>query len=192
MQNNLFFKILVSIPVILIALYFIPFLGVCLILFRYFMYMQDNKKKIATPVIIIGVGLICLIPKGIQLLIKAANQGEVPFINKIVDSKLYSVDFMKYSKRLITVGVIFLILYYIINFIYKKLQKKAVDYIDDKKQRNDKIEKENDLKIKIKQEKAKNTSYVKCPNCGSDNLVTGKFGRCKYCRTKLVNENYKE
>ncbi len=43
MKNNLLFKILSSLPVILIALYFIPFLGVCLILLRYFMY--DNKKE---------------------------------------------------------------------------------------------------------------------------------------------------
>ena len=33
MRNNLLFKILASIPVILLTLYFIPFLGVILILF---------------------------------------------------------------------------------------------------------------------------------------------------------------
>ena len=48
MKNNLFIKILCSIPVILLFLYFIPFLGVCLILFRYFIY--DNKKRIETPI----------------------------------------------------------------------------------------------------------------------------------------------
>ena len=52
------------------------------------------------------------------------------------------------------------------------------------------ISKQNDMQIKIKQQNAKNTSYVKCPNCGSDNLLSEKFGTCKYCRRKLVNKNY--
>ena len=47
------------------------------------------------------------------------------------------------------------------------------------------------MEIKLKQEKAKNTSYVKCSKCGSDNIVSEKTSRCKYCRSVLVNENYK-
>lgn len=61
MKNNLFIKILCSIPVILLFLYFIPFLSVCLILFRYFIY--DNKKRIETPIYLIVCGVIILIPK---------------------------------------------------------------------------------------------------------------------------------
>ena len=38
---NKFLKVLTSIPVILVALYFAPFLGVCLIILRYFL----NKFK---------------------------------------------------------------------------------------------------------------------------------------------------
>ena len=40
MKEREIFKILTSIPVILIVLYFIPFLGVCLIIFRYFIYKK--------------------------------------------------------------------------------------------------------------------------------------------------------
>lgn len=61
MKSNLLLKILSSLPIILITLYFIPFLGICLILFRYFIYI--NKKRISTPLILVGVGLLILIPK---------------------------------------------------------------------------------------------------------------------------------
>lgn len=44
--------------------------------------------------------------------------------------------------------------------------------------------------MKEKREKAKNTGYVKCPYCGSDNLVSEKFGICAYCRRKIENKNY--
>ena len=37
----------------------------------------------------------------------------------------------------------------------------------------------------------KNTSYVKCLKCGSDNLLGEKYGTCEYCRGMLVNKNYK-
>ena len=43
MKKNLLLKFLSSLPLILIMLYFIPFLGICLILFRYF--VNDNKKN---------------------------------------------------------------------------------------------------------------------------------------------------
>ena len=52
------------------------------------------------------------------------------------------------------------------------------------------ISRENDLKIKEKQLKAQNTSYVKCPYCGSDNLLSEKFGICTYCRRKIENKSY--
>ena len=44
MSENKLFKLLASIPVILLCLYFIPFVGVCLIGLRYFVY-RNNKAK---------------------------------------------------------------------------------------------------------------------------------------------------
>ena len=44
MKNNLFIKILCSVPVILVVLYFIPFLGICLLLFRRFVYQNKTIK----------------------------------------------------------------------------------------------------------------------------------------------------
>ena len=196
MKKNLLFKILSSLPVILITLYFIPFLGVCLILLRYFMY--DNRKRISTPMYIIGVGILLLIPKGLYLILNVVkiNINTIPYLKNIVSAELYNVDFINYSRRLICVGVIFLIISFILKTIFDKVSSKLnsgiKNYISETQKRDYEISKQNDMEIKIKQEKAKNTSYVKCPNCGSDNLLAEKFGVCKYCRRKIENKNFKE
>lgn len=195
MKNNLLFKILSSLPVILIALYFIPFLGVCLILLRYFMY--DNKKRISTPMYIVGVGILVLIPKALNLILDVAKVdiSTIPYLKDIINAELYNVEFINYSKRLICVGVIFLIISFVLKTIFDKVSSKLNsgirNYINETQRRDAEISRKNDMEIKIKQEKANNTSYVECPNCGSDNLLGEKYGTCKFCRSKLVNKNYK-
>lgn len=195
MKNNLLFKLLSSLPMILIALYFIPFLGVCLILLRYFMY--NNRKRISTPIYIIGVGILILIPKVLNLILDMVKVDitTIPYLKDVVNAELYSVDFINYSKRLICVGVIFLIISFVLKTLFDKVNSKLNNgirnYISETQKRDAEISKQNDMEIKIKQEKAKNTSYVKCPNCGSDNLLGEKFGVCKYCRSKIENKNFK-
>lgn len=195
MKNNLICKLLASFPIILIALYFTPFLGICLILFRYFIY--NNKKRISTPICIVGVGLLILIPKGLDLIFNIAKIDitKIPYLSNILNADLYNVDFINYSKFLITVGVIFFIITFALNAIFDKVSSKLNsgirNYISETQKRDAEISRKNDMEIKIKQEKAKNTSYVECPNCGSDNLLGEKYGTCKYCRSKLVNKNYK-
>lgn len=195
MKNNYLFKFLSSLPVILIALYFIPFLGICLILLRYFMY--DNKKRISTPIYIVEVGISVLIPKALSLILNVAkvDLNKIPYLSDIVNAELYNVNFMNYSKRLICVGIIFLIISFVLKSIFDKVSSKlnseVRNYISETQRRDAEISKQNDMEMKIKQEKAKNTSYVKCPNCGSDNLLEGKFGTCKYCRRELENKNFK-
>ena len=60
MNYNKLLKILCSIPIILVMLYFIPFLGVCLLICRYFIY--KTEKSIKTPITLVIIGLIILIP----------------------------------------------------------------------------------------------------------------------------------
>jgi len=195
MKNNIILKLLASLPIIFLSLYFIPFLGICLILFRFFMY--SDKKRISTLIIIIGVGILVLIPRCLYLLldILKVDINTIPYLNDIIKSELYGIDFMNYSKLLICVGIILLIVLFILKNIFdtlgNRLKSTMLDYINKTEKRNAEISKQNDLEIKIKQEKAKNTNYVKCPNCGSDNLLSEKFGTCKYCRRSIKNEKYK-
>ncbi len=190
MKNNLLFKILASLPIILLMLYFIPFLGIILILFRFFVY---SNKKISTSIYITLVGILILIPKIIYFIlgIFKIDINTIPYLQDVLNSDLYNINFINYSKLLICIGIIFLIISFALTAIFNKLNIGILNYISKQEKIDTKISRENDMKIKIKQEKAKNTSYVKCPYCGSDNLLSEKFGICQYCRRKIENKNYK-
>lgn len=190
MKNNLLFKILASLPIILLMLYFIPFLGIILILFRFFLY---SNKKISTSIYITLVGILILIPKIIYFIlgIFKIDINTIPYLQDVLNSDLYNINFINYSKLLICIGIIFLIISFALTAIFNKLNIGILNYISKQEKMDTKISRENDMKIKIKQEKAKNTSYVKCPYCGSDNLLSEKFGICQYCRRKIENKNYK-
>ena len=192
MKENFFIKILASIPIILVILYFIPFLGICLLILRYFIY--SNRKRISTPIIILLVGILILVPKIISSILTLTQIDTVPYLSNILDSELYNINFIKYSKLLISIGVIFLILSFIFRSIFNKISDKIStgirDYINETENKNTGISKANDMVMKEKREKAKHTNYVHCPYCGSDNILAEKNGTCKFCRRVIENENY--
>ena len=66
-----------------------------------------------------------------------------------------------------------------------KFKTSAKEYIDEMERKEAEISRQNDLEIKLKQETAKNTHVVYCPNCGADNIIVGNHGKCKYCRSVL-------
>lgn len=193
MSTNKFLKLLCSLPVILLFLYFIPFLGICLILVRPFVY---NNKKVSAPVILIITALVLLIPKLVNIILDIANVkiNKIPYLYTILNSKFYNNDILAFSKYLIISGVILIIVSFVLKSLIEKVKNKLNNsvnkYMDKTIEAETKIKKENDLEIKIRKDNANNTSYVKCPKCGSDNIVTGKFGTCKYCRSSLENKKY--
>lgn len=187
MSENKFLRLLCSIPICLLVLYFIPFLGVCLTLFRFYIYR--NRKYYSTSVFIIVFGALLWIPKLIDFIIKTAKINvEIPYLNTILTSDLYP-KFISYSKFLICFGVIILILSVIFRNAYNKLMNKlnsgVRNYIQQDMQKDYEIRKENDMKMQEKREIAKNTHVVKCPNCGSENMLTAQTGTCKFCRQHL-------
>ena len=184
-MDNKFIKLLCSLPIILIFLYFLPFVGICLILLRGFAY--KNKSKISTPIILIGVGIFIYIPKTLNYLFKLLNieSETIPYFNTIVNSKIYNSNFMDYSKYLITAGVILLIISFILKSIVQKVNNKIntgmQSYINESIKKDAEISKQNDMEIKIKQQKAKVSSYVKCPSCGKDIIAKrSRTGRVFY------------
>ena len=187
-MDNSIIKLLSSIPIILIVLYFIPFLGICLILLRYFVHRNEPKYKIS--IILIVFGLLLLIPKLINKIteILKIDISKVPYIESILSSNLYT-DLLKYSKLLITVGIALIIITYIFKNIYDKFSKKLSTsiekYITNEEKKDYEIRQKNDLLMQEKREKAKNTHVVKCPHCGSDNILTERTGKCKHCRTPI-------
>lgn len=193
MTENKFIKLLTSIPVILVVLYFIPFLGICLLIFRYFVYRE--KKITITPIYIAVIGLIILIPQLVVSVLELLKI-KLPYISDFVSSAFYANKLIGYSKFLITVGVIFFILSFVVKKIMmsvtNKLSNGVRNYIQKTEEKHDEIYRANDMELKVKREQAKNTNYVHCPYCGSDNLVSTKTGICKYCRRVIENPNYHE
>ncbi len=191
MKYNTCTKVLCSLPIILLFLYFIPFVGVCLILFRLFIY-KNNKQY--TLICLIVIGLLLLIPDLILRVVNLfkINIETIPHL-EIIITTLNHEKLVGYGKFIIIVGIILLIIYTIISTIMKKVASTGRIFLFSSMmmQQNKMVEisKQNDMEMKIKREKAKNTHVVYCPNCGADNILSGNVGMCKYCRSKL---EYKE
>ena len=188
MINNRLFKIICSLPFILLFLYLIPFLGIILIIFRYYLYR--NKRYYNTPILLLICGLILLIPKAIIIVLELLklNSLKIPYLKEIISLSEYE-KLLIYSKLLIIVGIVFLIIEFlfrnILTNISNKLSYSVRNYIEKDMQKDYEIRKENDLKMQEKREKAKNTHVVYCPYCGADNMIVGNTGTCKFCRKKI-------
>lgn len=180
---NRLLRVLCSLPILLVLLYYIPFLGVCLVLFKIFLGL-DGKQR--TPIILIICSLLILVPYVINYSMSLFNITDIDilYINTILSSDIYS-DLLNYSKFLLTVGVVCLIISVIVKNIYNKINLSIINYIKQLNKRDYEINKENNLKMQEKREKAKNTHIVYCPHCGSDNLLTEQIGICKFCRRKI-------
>ena len=191
MSELIFIKLLFSIPIILIVMYYLPFLGICLLICRFFTNRKIKKYK--TSIILVITGLIILIPQLVNSIIKTFKLDVgIPYLSDIINSDLYP-KLLKYSKLLITVGIIFTIISVVANKVFNNISNQLNNgiktYIEKDIQKDQEIRKENDLIMQEKREKALNTHSVRCPYCGSDNLLTSQTGTCKFCRKTI---EYKE
>ncbi len=193
MKNNLIFRFICSIPVILITLYFLPFLGICLILFRFYMY-RDRIYK--TPIFITVLGIIILIPQLLNYIFSliSFDSSKLPYFNKVVQSNIY-VDFVKYGKFLVTLGIIVLILSFVIKNLVSKLSNKLEsgikNYIEKEEIKSREIAEKNDLIVREREAEARNLHVIKCPYCGGDNMVSTPTTTCKYCRRHITSDKNK-
>ena len=113
MTENKIIKLIASIPVILVLLYFLPFVGVCLIIFRYFVY--KDRKSYELPIVLLIVAVILLLPRGAELTLNNLNKplSLIPYLSNIVENGIY-IKIVKYSKFLFTLGIITIIVSYIV------------------------------------------------------------------------------
>lgn len=187
MTNNFIAKLLSSIPIILIVIYFLPFLGFCLLIFRSLIY---SKKKISTSLILIIIGILLLVPKFLNFIfnILSFDINTIPYYNEIINSNIYNINIVNYSKSLIMIGIIYLLISMIFTTIFNRASSSIKNYIARSEEKDYEIKSKNNLVIQEKQEKAKNTTVVICPNCGADNIFTEKIGRCKYCRQAIESK----
>ena len=122
MKNNLIIKFLSSMVSILIALYFVPFLGVCLMIFRCFLI--ERKRRNVDFIIIVLMGFLLLIPYLLSIF-------NINFFENIVNSNLYKIDIINYSKLLIIIGILFFVLFYVFDIILDKIKSKATSFISE-------------------------------------------------------------
>ena len=184
MSDKLIYKIMFSIPVILIAIYVAPAVGIILIIAKQFI---TNKKWYSTPIALLIFSGIIYIPQILHRIVNLFNI-KLDFIDKIISSSDY-VGILNYSKTLFTIGFVMLILSAILSKVIENIGNKTNEVFDNHQKKQYEINKENDLKIKEKQLRSKTTSVVICDNCGASNVVTGKAGICPYCRTAFKNDN---
>ena len=177
MNTNIFTKIIFSFPIILVLLYFLPFLGISLIIVRLFIY--EYKKNLFIPIFLISIGLFILIFNKIYSLVDS-----ISFFKefKIISDNL---NLTKFGIFILYLGVILSIIIICLKKLFEKITSLIKTYIEKTENLNEKVAKENDMEIKIKQNKARNTHVVHCPHCGASNILTEKTGTCVYCRREL-------
>lgn len=188
-MNNRFMKLFCSIPVILALLFFLPPLGVIVFLLRYVVY--GNRHFFRAPVCIMIFALIITIPFCLNWLINTLRLSfNIPYLQDIINSEYYSrlLEFARFS--FITAAIVLIVTFLLRNIIEQissKLSRLISGYYSDLQKRDEKIAKENDLKLKEKAitSKQKTPHAVKCPHCGKTNSIIGTVGKCKSCRSVI-------
>jgi predicted RNA-binding Zn-ribbon protein involved in translation (DUF1610 family) len=184
MIKNSLLKIITSVPVILIALYFVPVLGVLLIILK---FVTTTNRNTSVATILIITGLIIQIPNLINKL-SELFKFKVPYLDKIIEHELYE-SLTKYSVKLLIIGVVLFILVTVFNKVFSGIKNTLANtmdtYVTKQVEQDREIDEENDSEMKQKQEAAKNFHVIHCPHCGADNIVTDNITRCKYCRKGL-------
>ena len=188
-STNGLVKLICSLPVVLIVLYFLPALGVIIVITRYFIYGERHFFR--TPVVLMLVGLILLAPRGLQLAIENFNLSfTIPFLLDILNLELYP-KLADYGQFILIVGVVILIVSYLlksfISGLSNNIRSMMSQYASTKQAEEVEIRKENDLKLREKEitSKQKTPHVVKCPHCGKTNSITGTVGKCKSCRSAI-------
>ena len=93
MRNNVLISLLCNMIVIFVALYYIPFLGVFLIIIRYIIYYSDNRKNTTSSYLLV-LGAMLLMPKLIKFVSDKISYSldNVPYFNKLIESNIYNVN----------------------------------------------------------------------------------------------------
>jgi len=192
-----FTKFLLSIPIILLVLYFLPVLGVIMLITRYFVY--GSRHYYRAPIVLLIVSLILLIPHGLELAM--ANFGfelTIPYFREFISLGIYP-SITEYAERIFIIGVVILIVSAIIKTLGEKITAKLSsklsgalsNYFNQKEQtRREEIKlRTTEAEERIENSKKNIEHVVKCPHCGKVNTVTGTTGKCKSCRNAI---QYKE
>ncbi len=187
-MSSLFLKIIVSVPVIVAATLLAPVLGVLLMILRYM--ISDSRKDRRGSILIIIIGLLLLIPRGLFLLSEGLHFDPVvnTFFKSIVNNDFYMGRVTTCAFALIILGIVSLIVSILFNNLLGRFKNILSGAIQRNEETHAKIEKENNFRVKEMEYKAQNSHVVTCPNCGANNTIVGDTGVCGYCRQSLSSK----
>lgn len=151
-------------------------------------------SHVVTLLVISGVILAPSIIKYAATEWKVAGLVAVGF-HPLLETSFYHQRVVAFGQNLLLIATVGGVIGYLLRSVMLRLDNRVTaalkDYLIKLDARDAEIMRRNDLEMKMRKEQAQQTSYVKCPKCGSDNLVSGKFGVCQYCRSKIENHRYK-
>jgi len=186
-------KLICSLPVLLITLYFVPPLGVILTIARLFIYGSYRYYRV--PAAILAVALLCLAPRGYELL--QQNFGEtIPIFQPLIDFRAHSLfakltDFGRWTAVFSIIMIIAsLALGKVANLVSQALRmanmagsaSRANAGSDNTTRKTPIMQKDG---AKVDPSDQSTPHVVKCDNCGKANHIIGTVGTCKACRTAI-------
>ena len=179
-MNNQVLKLIFSLPVVLLLLYLFPVLGVFFAIGHLFYH---KKAYYYLPRLFLSIGIILCLPKILEI-VSQKFSFTIASLSELLEMPIYS-QMYSYGELLVILGVILLVLSELFNVLARLGRNSLIDYIKGQELETAKLTAKNELKMKEKIEKSKNSHVVICPYCGADNLIYGNSGTCKYCRKKI-------
>lgn len=178
-------SLILSIPVILVTLYYSKIIGILLIIAR--SLYKSKIRAFWLGIIMIVVGIICMLPRILISITEHIPAFVSPLFSwlRIVNESYYPKIF-DYGFFLLIAGIIYLVIIIIISKLFNFGTGLLMEFIKNESAETAKISMKNDMKMKEKQFKSKNTKTVICPTCGASNIVSLDDKKCKYCRRQLL------
>lgn len=179
-------KLICSLPVILITLYFVPPIGIILTIARLFIYGSYRYYRV--PAAILVVALLCLVPRAYELL--QQNFGvNIPFLQFLVDFRLHPL-----YQKLTDFGrwvAIFSLIMFVVSLILGKVATAVSGALRMARMASSERSTNTNKPGLTPDNPAKHQTdqttphVVKCLNCGKANHITGTVGTCKACRSAI-------
>ena len=178
-------SLILSIPVILVTLYYSRTIGVLLIIARSF--YKNRIRAFWLGIVMMIVGTICMLPRILISVTEHIPTFMSPLFSwlRIVNDGYYPKIF-DYGYFLLIAGIIYLVIEIIFSKAFNYGTGLLMEFIKKESEETARISMKNDMKMKEKQLKSNNTKTVICPTCGASNIVSLDDKKCKYCIRQLL------
>ena len=182
-------ELVLSLPVIVVAMYFLPILGIILVFIRAIKYKYNRNYGFNMMLAVCGV--VLLLPKLMKYLMDLikVKTGEIPYLNEILELDIYP-KLVDLGKLLIVVGLICnLVSYFSRRLSNQKTaslkEKTTVRTLQAEAQANSKMYGINTETEKVEPKEAELQEF-NCPYCAGLNKAYEEAINCKYCGREIM------